>query len=82
MVYHRGRYFKVWLYHSGRLLTPRELQQQMQRVLDDPSEPQPGEAKLAALTAADRCVALVLPRALPHPGLLRGCCGGTLAGPL
>ncbi|KAM5186375.1 carnitine O-palmitoyltransferase 1, liver isoform 1-T8 [Callospermophilus lateralis] len=54
VVYHRGRYFKVWLYHSGRLLTPRELEQQMQRVLDDPSEPQPGEAKLAALTAADR----------------------------
>ncbi|VTJ51194.1 Hypothetical predicted protein [Marmota monax] len=54
VVYHRGRYFKVWLYHSGRLLTPRELQQQMQRVLDDRSEPQPGEAKLAALTAADR----------------------------
>nr|XP_020040563.1 carnitine O-palmitoyltransferase 1, liver isoform [Castor canadensis]XP_020040564.1 carnitine O-palmitoyltransferase 1, liver isoform [Castor canadensis]XP_020040565.1 carnitine O-palmitoyltransferase 1, liver isoform [Castor canadensis] len=54
VVYHRGRYFKVWLYHSGRLLKPRELEQQMQRILDDPSEPQPGEAKLAALTAADR----------------------------
>ncbi|CAO2584083.1 Carnitine O-palmitoyltransferase 1, liver isoform [Lemmus lemmus] len=54
VVYHRGRYFKVWLYHDGRLLRPRELEQQMQHILDDPSEPQPGEAKLAALTASDR----------------------------
>ncbi|EHB12709.1 Carnitine O-palmitoyltransferase 1, liver isoform [Heterocephalus glaber] len=54
VVYHRGRYFKVWLYHNGRLLKPRELEQQMQRILDDPSEPQAGEAKLAALTAGDR----------------------------
>uniref|UniRef100_A0A8C5L1S0 Carnitine O-palmitoyltransferase 1, muscle isoform n=1 Tax=Jaculus jaculus TaxID=51337 RepID=A0A8C5L1S0_JACJA len=54
VVYHRGRYFKVWVYHDGRLLRPRELEQQMQRILDDPSEPQPGEARLAALTAADR----------------------------
>lgn len=55
VVYHKGRYFKVWLYHDGRLLKPRELEQQMQRILDDSSEPQAGEAKLAALTAADRC---------------------------
>lgn len=54
VVFHRGRYFKVWLYHDGRLLRPRELEQQMQRILDDPSEPQAGEAKLAALTAGDR----------------------------
>ncbi|XP_076412453.1 carnitine O-palmitoyltransferase 1, liver isoform isoform X2 [Peromyscus maniculatus bairdii] len=54
VVYHRGRYFKVWLYHDGRLLRPRELEQQMQHILDDASEPQPGEAKLAALTASDR----------------------------
>uniref|UniRef100_A0A5F9CQA7 carnitine O-palmitoyltransferase n=1 Tax=Oryctolagus cuniculus TaxID=9986 RepID=A0A5F9CQA7_RABIT len=54
VVYHRGRYFKVWLYHDGRLLRPREMEQQMQRILDDPSEPQAGEEKLAALTAADR----------------------------
>ncbi|XP_004393865.1 PREDICTED: carnitine O-palmitoyltransferase 1, liver isoform isoform X3 [Odobenus rosmarus divergens] len=53
-VFHKGRYFKVWLYHDGRLLTPREIEQQMQRILDDPSEPQPGEAKLAALTAGER----------------------------
>ncbi|XP_051820823.1 carnitine O-palmitoyltransferase 1, liver isoform [Antechinus flavipes] len=54
VVYHQGRYFKVWLYHDGRLLKPREIEQQMQRILDDPSEPQAGEEKLAALTAGER----------------------------
>ncbi|XP_065695562.1 carnitine O-palmitoyltransferase 1, liver isoform isoform X1 [Patagioenas fasciata] len=54
VVYHKGRYFKVWLYHDGRLLKPREIEQQMQRILDDDSEPQTGEKKLAALTAGDR----------------------------
>uniref|UniRef100_A0A8C8RYZ7 carnitine O-palmitoyltransferase n=1 Tax=Pelusios castaneus TaxID=367368 RepID=A0A8C8RYZ7_9SAUR len=54
VVYHKGRYFKVWLYHDGRLLKPREIEQQMQRILDDRSEPQAGEEKLAALTAGDR----------------------------
>ncbi|XP_038619952.1 carnitine O-palmitoyltransferase 1, liver isoform [Tachyglossus aculeatus] len=54
VVYHRGRYFKVGLYHDGRLLKPREIEQQMERILDDPSEPQPGEEKLAALTAGER----------------------------
>lgn len=57
VVFHKGRYFKVWLYHDGRLLRPREIEQQMQRILDDPSEPQAGEAKLAALTAGERCAA-------------------------
>ncbi|NWW39038.1 CPT1A palmitoyltransferase, partial [Panurus biarmicus] len=54
VVYHKGRYFKVWLYHDGRLLRPREIEQQIQRILDDDSQPQPGEEKLAALTAGDR----------------------------
>ncbi|NXU54117.1 CPT1A palmitoyltransferase, partial [Turnix velox] len=54
VVYHKGRYFKVWLYHDGRLLRPREIEQQMQRILDDDSEPQSGEEKLAGLTAGDR----------------------------
>ncbi|XP_069750811.1 carnitine O-palmitoyltransferase 1, liver isoform-like isoform X2 [Narcine bancroftii] len=54
VVYHRGRYFKVCLYHNGRLLRPCEIQLQMQKILDDTSPPQPGEEKLAALTAGDR----------------------------
>ncbi|CAN0424035.1 carnitine O-palmitoyltransferase 1, liver isoform-like [Lampetra fluviatilis] len=54
VVYHRGRFFRVWIYHGERLLGPRELQKQFQRILDDPSSPQTGEEKLAALTAGDR----------------------------
>ncbi|XP_033012148.1 carnitine O-palmitoyltransferase 1, liver isoform isoform X1 [Lacerta agilis] len=54
VVYHKGCYYKVWLYYDGRLLKPREIEQQIQRILDDKSEPQPGEEKLAALTAGDR----------------------------
>uniref|UniRef100_A0A8C4RMC5 carnitine O-palmitoyltransferase n=1 Tax=Erpetoichthys calabaricus TaxID=27687 RepID=A0A8C4RMC5_ERPCA len=54
VVYHKGRYFKVWMYHDGRLLKPRDIELQMQRILDDNTEPQLGELKLAALTAGDR----------------------------
>ncbi|MBV96800.1 Carnitine O-palmitoyltransferase 1, muscle isoform, partial [Eschrichtius robustus] len=50
-VYHKGRFFKLWLYEGSRLLRPRDLEMQFQRILDDPSPPQPGEEKLAALTA-------------------------------
>ncbi|XP_041853520.1 carnitine O-palmitoyltransferase 1, liver isoform isoform X1 [Melanotaenia boesemani] len=53
-VYHKGRFFKVWMFYDGRLLLPREIEQQMERILADKSEPQPGEEKLAALTAGDR----------------------------
>ncbi|KAM8836472.1 carnitine O-palmitoyltransferase 1, liver isoform 2-T3 [Spinachia spinachia] len=53
-VYHRGRYFRLRMYHSGRLLSPREIESQIQKVLDDPSPPSKGEAKLGALTAGDR----------------------------
>uniref|UniRef100_A0A8C9WV02 carnitine O-palmitoyltransferase n=1 Tax=Sander lucioperca TaxID=283035 RepID=A0A8C9WV02_SANLU len=53
-VYHKGRFFKVWMFYDGRLLLPREIEQQMQRILDDQSEPLPGEEKLAALTAGER----------------------------
>nr|XP_033814266.1 carnitine O-palmitoyltransferase 1, muscle isoform [Geotrypetes seraphini]XP_033814267.1 carnitine O-palmitoyltransferase 1, muscle isoform [Geotrypetes seraphini]XP_033814268.1 carnitine O-palmitoyltransferase 1, muscle isoform [Geotrypetes seraphini]XP_033814269.1 carnitine O-palmitoyltransferase 1, muscle isoform [Geotrypetes seraphini] len=54
VVYHKGRFFKVWLYHGGDLLKPRDLEMQFQRILDDTSAPQPGEEKLAALTAGER----------------------------
>uniref|UniRef100_A0A8C7AEX4 Carnitine O-palmitoyltransferase 1, muscle isoform n=1 Tax=Neovison vison TaxID=452646 RepID=A0A8C7AEX4_NEOVI len=53
-VYHKGRFFKVWLYEGSQLLKPCDLEMQFQRVLDDPSPPQPGEEKLAALTAGGR----------------------------
>lgn len=53
-VYHKGRFFKVWLYQGSHLLKPCDLEMQFQRILDDPSPPQPGEEKLAALTAGGR----------------------------
>ncbi|XP_073185144.1 carnitine O-palmitoyltransferase 1, muscle isoform isoform X2 [Lepidochelys kempii] len=55
-VYHKGRFYKLWLYQGGKLLKPRDLELQFQRILDDPSPPQPGEEKLAALTAGERRV--------------------------
>uniref|UniRef100_A0A673ABX4 Carnitine O-palmitoyltransferase 1, muscle isoform n=1 Tax=Sphaeramia orbicularis TaxID=375764 RepID=A0A673ABX4_9TELE len=54
VVYHKGRFFQVWLYTGGRHLLPSELEMQFQRILNDTSEPQPGELKLAALTAGNR----------------------------
>lgn len=56
VVYHKGRFFKVWMFYDGRLLLPREIEQQMERIMADKSEPLPGEEKLAALTAGDRWV--------------------------
>uniref|UniRef100_A0A4W5R9A7 carnitine O-palmitoyltransferase n=1 Tax=Hucho hucho TaxID=62062 RepID=A0A4W5R9A7_9TELE len=53
-VYHRGRYFRLRMYSSSRPLSPREIESQLQRILEDPSPPSPGEEKLGALTAGDR----------------------------
>ncbi|XP_074832845.1 carnitine O-palmitoyltransferase 1, muscle isoform isoform X2 [Carettochelys insculpta] len=53
-IYHRGRFYRLWLYQGGKLLKPRDLELQFQRILDDPSPPQPGEERLAALTAGER----------------------------
>ncbi|XP_046907741.1 carnitine O-palmitoyltransferase 1, liver isoform isoform X2 [Hypomesus transpacificus] len=53
-VFHKGRFFKVWMFYDGRLLLPREIEQQMERILADQSEPQSGEEHLAALTAGER----------------------------
>ncbi|XP_063053302.1 carnitine O-palmitoyltransferase 1, liver isoform-like isoform X1 [Engraulis encrasicolus] len=54
VVYHRGRFFKLWLYYGGRHLLPAELEMQFQRILNDTTPPQQGELKLAALTAGNR----------------------------
>ncbi|XP_044749779.1 carnitine O-palmitoyltransferase 1, liver isoform isoform X2 [Coccinella septempunctata] len=53
VVYHKGKYFKVIIY-KGRILKPCEIQIQLQHILDDKTEPLPGEEKLAALTAGER----------------------------
>uniref|UniRef100_A0A146KJV7 carnitine O-palmitoyltransferase n=1 Tax=Lygus hesperus TaxID=30085 RepID=A0A146KJV7_LYGHE len=54
VVYHKGRYFKVLIYHKNRILRPCELEVQMQAILDDTSQPVDGEERLAALTAGER----------------------------
>ncbi|XP_031847256.1 carnitine O-palmitoyltransferase whd isoform X3 [Nomia melanderi] len=54
VVYHKGRYFKVPIYHKNRILQACEIEIQMQQILDDQSEPLVGEEKLAALTAGER----------------------------
>lgn len=56
VVYHKGRFFQLCVYQEGRLLCPREIEFQIQRILDDPCAPSKGEAKLGALTAGDRSV--------------------------
>ncbi len=53
-VFNKGRFYKVWMFYDGRLMLPREIEQQIERILADKSEPQPGEELLAALTAGDR----------------------------
>ncbi|ELW47128.1 Carnitine O-palmitoyltransferase 1, liver isoform [Tupaia chinensis] len=51
-VFHRGRFFRVGTHSRNGLLPPRALEQQFQRILDDPSPACPQEEHLAALTAA------------------------------
>lgn len=53
-VYCDGCWYKMNVYQNGRLLWPCELEIQIQRILDNVSQPQKGETHLAALTAADR----------------------------
>nr|XP_018912089.1 PREDICTED: carnitine O-palmitoyltransferase 1, liver isoform isoform X1 [Bemisia tabaci]XP_018912090.1 PREDICTED: carnitine O-palmitoyltransferase 1, liver isoform isoform X1 [Bemisia tabaci] len=54
VVYHKGRYFKVYIYHQNRILHPCEIEIQMQMILEDTSAPAAGEERLAALTAGER----------------------------
>jgi len=54
IVIHKGRYFKLICYKSGVLLKPCELEGAIKRIMQDTSEPKPGELHLAALTAGDR----------------------------
>jgi len=55
VVLHNGRYFKVLCYDdASRPLSPAEIQDQLALILLDTSTPQPGEEKVAALTAGSR----------------------------
>ncbi|ESO93356.1 hypothetical protein LOTGIDRAFT_189988 [Lottia gigantea] len=53
-VYHKGRYYKVYIRNKGVLLTPCEIEYTLQKIVDDDSVPSPGEKELAALTAGER----------------------------
>ncbi|NXH06997.1 CPT1B palmitoyltransferase, partial [Loxia leucoptera] len=59
-VYHKGRYYKVWLYYGGQLLPPADLEMQFQRILEDPSPPQPGEERLGGGTLGTRGAMAIL----------------------
>ncbi|UYV78943.1 CPT1A [Cordylochernes scorpioides] len=54
VVYHKGRFFKLPVYYMARHLKPAELEVQLEKIINDPSPPQPGEEHLAALTASER----------------------------
>ncbi|KAJ9587392.1 hypothetical protein L9F63_019093, partial [Diploptera punctata] len=54
IVYHKGRYFKVFIYFRGRILKPCEIEVQLEQILSNDSAPAKGEEKLAALTAGER----------------------------
>jgi len=55
VVYNKGRWYKVPLYHKKRMLEPVEIEWQMEQILDhDTGTVGPGEEHLAALTAHDR----------------------------
>ncbi|KAG1659481.1 Carnitine O-palmitoyltransferase 1, liver isoform [Nymphon striatum] len=56
IVMNKGKFYKVIIHHRGKLLRPAELQIQMEKILNDTSEPAPGEKYLGALTAADRTI--------------------------
>ncbi|GFN93579.1 carnitine o-palmitoyltransferase 1, liver isoform [Plakobranchus ocellatus] len=54
VVYHKGRYYKVYIRHKHRLLKPCEIEAMLQKIVEDESQPAEGEEHLAALTAGDR----------------------------
>ncbi|WAR06943.1 CPT1A-like protein, partial [Mya arenaria] len=53
-VYHKGRFFKVYIHFKGRHLMPNELEKSFQKILDDESLPVDGEEHIPALTGGDR----------------------------
>lgn len=53
-VHHAGCWFKVIIYFKGRLLSPCEIELQMQKILDGEHSTIKGEQYLGSLTASDR----------------------------
>ncbi|XP_032591362.1 carnitine O-palmitoyltransferase 1, liver isoform isoform X2 [Drosophila grimshawi] len=54
VVLHKGCYYKMTIYHKGRILRPCELQVQIESILESKATPLDGEECLAALTAWNR----------------------------
>lgn len=54
IVLYKGCYYKMTIYHKGRLLKPCELQYQLEQILSSNETPTHGEEFVAALTAWDR----------------------------
>ncbi|CAF1112622.1 unnamed protein product [Rotaria sordida] len=53
-VYHKGRWYKVFMFYKDNLLQPCELQIQLDEIIKDPTLPCYGEEHLGALTAGER----------------------------
>ena len=53
-VYSKGKWYKLYTYYHSNPLNAKELELQIQKILDDESEACKGEKYLASLTAGDR----------------------------
>lgn len=53
-VYHKGRYYKLVFHHKGRLLEPKQLEDLLDRIVDDPEPTTGGEEFISSLTTLDR----------------------------
>ncbi len=53
-VYSNGKWYKLYTYYQSQNLNARELETQIQKILDDEAVSSNGEKYLAALTAGDR----------------------------
>lgn len=51
---HKGCYYKVIIYHKGRLLNAREIQFQLSCIISGDAETTQAEKNMASLTAGDR----------------------------
>jgi len=53
-VYSKGKWYKLKVYYQSILLNPKEIEIQIQKIIDDTKEPSESEKHIAALTAGDR----------------------------
>lgn len=54
VVYHKGRFYKLFVYHQGMLLKPLDLQHQIELILNSNASTTDSERNLASLTALNR----------------------------